>query len=143
MTYARWFVAGALAVPLFHQLVLALLNAAGWIARKPFAMAPTEPFGIPQVVSLSFWGGVWGVILALVLRRIRSPRAFWLAALVFGAVAPTLVAGLVVAPLKGQPAGGDAKMIVTGLLVNAAWGLGTALIARLFGARRDTAQLSA
>ncbi len=142
MTYVRWFLGGALAVPLFHQVVLAILNAIGSIARKPYGMAPTEPFGVPQVISLSFWGGIWGVILALVLRRTRTPRAFWLTALLFGAIAPPLVAGLVVAPLKGQAAGGDAKMIVTGLLVNAAWGIGTALIARLLGGRRDAAQFS-
>ena len=141
MTYLRWFLAGALAVPLFHQVMLAILDAVGWVSRKPYAMTPTEPFGVPQVISLSFWGGVWGVILALVLQRTRSPRAFWLTALLFGAIAPTLVAGLVVAPLKGQAAGGDAKMIAVGLLVNAAWGLGTALIARLLG-RRKSGQFS-
>jgi hypothetical protein len=129
--HLRWFIAGALAVPLFHQVMLAILNATGFVARAPFGMAPTKPFGVPQLVSLSFWGGVWGILLGLILERIRSRRTYWLTALVFGAVAPTLVAGLVVAPLKGQPAGGDAKMLVTGLLVNAAWGVGTALLANV------------
>ena len=120
MRHLRWFIAGALAVPLFHQVMLAILNATGVVARAPFAMTPTKPFGVPQVVSLSFWGGVWGIILGLILDRITSRRKYWLVALVFGAIAPTLVAGLVVAPLKGQPAGGDAKMLAVGLLVNAA-----------------------
>ncbi len=130
MTSLRWFVAGALAVPLCHQVVLAVLNASGWIARQPFAMTPTKPFGIPQVVSLAFWGGVWGVLLGIILARIKSARTFWIVAVIFGSIVPTLVAGLVVAPLKGQPAGGDVKMIITGVLVNAAWGLGTAAIYR-------------
>lgn len=136
MRWVKWFVAGALAVPLFHQVALALLNAAGFVARSPYAMTPTKPFGVPAVVSLSFWGGVWGPILGLVLSRTRGP-SFWIVALLFGAIAPTLVAGLVVAPLKDQPAGGDAKMIVTGLIVNAAWGLGTAALFRLMRGRNN------
>lgn len=136
MKWLRWFIAGALAVPLCHQVVLALLNVAGVIPRKPFAMTPTEPFGVPQVISLSFWGGVWGIILGLILMRAKSPRAFWIIAIVVGAIAPTLVAGLVVAPLKGQAAGGDAKMFAIGLLINGAWGLGTAAFYRLMDRRR-------
>ena len=132
MKWIRWFAAGAIAVPLFHQVMLALLVAIGLSTRQPFAFDPTKPFGVPQVISLSFWGGVWGLILGLVLLRARTPRAFWSIALIFGAVAPTLVAGLVVAPLKGMPAGGNTKLLVMGLLVNAAWGVGTAALYKLF-----------
>jgi hypothetical protein len=135
MKWLRWFVAGALAVPLCHQLALAALNASGWISRQPFAMTPTKPLGVPQVISLSFWGGVWGIVLGAILLRFKSPAAFWSIALIFGAIAPTLVAGLVVAPLKGLPAGGDAKLILTGLIVNAAWGLGTAAIYKVMSRR--------
>lgn len=130
MRWLKWFVAGALAVPLFHQIMLWILNAIHFIDRAPFSFASTKPFGIPSVISLSFWGGVWGILLRLVLAR-RRGAAYWLIALVFGAIAPTLVAAFVVAPLKGQPAGGNAKLAVTGLLVNAAWGVGTALFARV------------
>lgn len=130
MRSLKWFIAGALAVPLFHQLVLAILNATGFAARAAYAMDPTKPFGVPQVVSLSFWGGVWGIILMLVIGRWAGTR-FWLVAVLFGAIAPTLVAAFVVAPLKGQPFGGSARMAITGLLVNAAWGVGTAALARL------------
>jgi hypothetical protein len=132
MKYVKWFLAGAVAVPFGHQIMLWILNLAAFTSRKPFPMASTEPFGIPTILSLSFWGGVWGIILGLVLSRTRG-AAYWLVALLFGAIAPTLVAGLVVAPLKGQPIGGDAKMILTGLLVNAAWGLVAAAVYWLFG----------
>lgn len=128
MRWLRWFVAGALAVPLFHQVLLLILNAAGWVPRKPFALTPTEPFGIPQVVSLSFWGGVWGIVMGMVLTRLHRRPAYWIAALLFGAVAPTLVAVFVVAPLKGQPIVVDPKMILIGLLINGAWGIGTAAL---------------
>ncbi len=132
MKWIRWFVAGALAVPLCHQVMLGLLNVAGIVDRAPFAFESTEPFGVPQLISLSFWGGVWGIILGLVLARARTARTYWMIAVIFGAIAPTLVAGFVVAPLKGQPAGGNAQLAVVGLLVNAAWGAGTAGLYRLF-----------
>lgn len=136
MRWFRWFVAGALAVPLCHQIALMALNAIGFIDRAPFSMEATKPFGIPSVISLSFWGGVWGILLALAVGRMRGAR-FWIVALVFGAVAPTLVAGLIVAPLKGMAIGGNPKLLVTGLVVNAAWGLGTAALARLMGGRNS------
>ncbi|HEX8171761.1 MAG TPA: hypothetical protein VF824_14585 [Thermoanaerobaculia bacterium] len=129
MRWLRWFLAGALAVPLCHQVMLAILHALAVTDRSPFSMAPTKPFGVPSVISLAFWGGVWGLILGAVLLR---TRAYWLVALIFGAIAPTLVAAFVVAPLKGQPLRGGPKLLVMGLLVNAAWGLGTALFYRLF-----------
>ena len=132
MKWVRWFLAGALAVPIFHQLMLLLLHLGGLTPRTPFGMTPTKPFGVPQLISLSFWGGVWGVILGLVLLRAMTPAKFWTIALVFGAIAPTLVAAFVVAPLKGLPSGGNVKMLIFGLLVNGAWGVGTAALYRLF-----------
>lgn len=137
----KWFIAGALAVPLAHQVMLAILNAAGVIDRAPFPMDATKPFGVPAVISLSFWGGVWGVILLLVVGRLRGAK-FWVVTLIFGALAPTLVAAFVVAPLKGQAAGGNAKMAMVGLLVNGAWAIGTALIARGLEAWRATSRNS-
>ena len=134
MRWLKWFVAGALAVPVFHQLAFWVMNAIGFIDRAPFSFAPTEPFGIPSLLSLSFWGGVWGIVLGLLLTRMHGAR-YWIVAAVFGAIAPTLVAGFVVAPLKGQASGGSAKLAITGLVVNAAWGLGTAAIYRLLRGR--------
>lgn len=130
MRSIKWFVAGALAVPLAHQVMLWILNAAGLIDRAPYAMEATKPFGVPALISLSFWGGVWGLILLLVVGRLRGAK-FWIVAILFGAIAPTLVAGFVVAPLKGQPAGGNAKMAAMGFLINGAWALGTVVIARV------------
>lgn len=136
MRWLKWFLAGALAVPVFHQLALWAFYAAGVIERAPFAMDPTKPFGVPAIISLSFWGGLWGVILGAVLLRTRG-ATYWIVAIVFGAIAPTLVAAFVAAPLKGQPAGGNARMALVGFTINAAWGLGTALIARILRASRQ------
>ncbi len=138
---ARWilvgFLAGAASVLLFHQGALALLHATHFAARAPYSLARTAPFGIPQVWSLAFWGGVWGMVLAEVMRRLDGAGLIG-AALVFGATMPTLVAWFVVAPLKGQPiaAGGAASAAAVALIVNAAWGLGTGIGLYLFGRRR-------
>jgi hypothetical protein len=94
------FIAGALAVPIFHQILLWILHAAGIVPVVPFSMAPTRPFGVPDLVSISFWGGVWGVIFALTLPRWFSGTAYWIAAMVVGGVALTLVFMFVVWPLK-------------------------------------------
>src|SRR3546814_11666564 len=53
------FVAAFLATLIFHQGMFAILHSAGLIPAPPFPMAPTEPFGLPTVFSLAFWGGVW------------------------------------------------------------------------------------
>jgi hypothetical protein len=130
MKWLKWFIVGTLAVPLGHQIALWLLNLAGIVNRAPFAMTPTRPFGVPSVVSLSFWGGVWGILLGLALAKKRGPNFWWLAVII-GAFAPTLVAVLVVAPLKGQPIGGNSALFLIGLIVNGVWGLATAFFYRL------------
>ncbi|HKO56679.1 MAG TPA: hypothetical protein VJ276_12445 [Thermoanaerobaculia bacterium] len=124
------FVAGFLATLIFHQLALFALHAAGITPRAPFNMDPTKPFGVPSVVSLAFWGGVWGIIMIPAIARLRG-ASYYLAAAVFGAVLPTLVAAFVVAPIKGVKMPMTGTNVATGLIVNAAWGLGTALIYRL------------
>ena len=135
MKWLQWFIAGFLAVPLGHQLALWVLNAIHYIDRAPFSMSPTKPFGVPTWISLSFWGGVWGIILGLILWRMRGAK-YWTLATAIGAIAPTLVAGLVVAPLKGLPTPKGTNLIVTGLVVNAVWGLMTAVFYRAMAGRR-------
>lgn len=127
MNTIRWFLAGALAVPLFHQVALLLMNSAGLVDRYPFSMTPTQPFGIPQVISLSFWGGVWGILLGLLISERTVTSNYWAIALVFGAVAPTLVAMFVVPVVKGQEAGEwEIVRFAIGAVLNGVWGLGTA-----------------
>jgi hypothetical protein len=139
------FAAGFLATLIFHQLTLALLWEAGIAPFGPFSTAATQPLAVPAVFSLAFWGGVWGVLYALVDSRFPSGGAYWIAAFLFGAIVPTLVALLIVLPLKGQAVGGDweAALWLTALLVNGAWGVGTGLILMAWsgwlGGPRDTA----
>ena len=133
MVWFKAFLAGFFSTLIFHQGLLAILHAAGATPRAPYALDPVPPLGVPAVLSLAFWGGVWGILLWLVIAGAEGTR-YWLLALLLGAIAPSAVALLVVLPLKGQPAGGGWKpaVIVGALLLNGAWGLGVAAFMRLF-----------
>ena len=126
------FAAGAVGVLVFHQGVLFALHVSGLVPFAPFSLRPTAPLGVPQVISLAFWGGVWGVGLALVMERVRGADRLWVAVL-FGGVLTSLVAAIVVTPLKGGSlaAWTQAPMIIMAFIINGAWGLGAALTYRL------------
>jgi hypothetical protein len=126
------FVAGALAVLLFHQIVLLIFYELRLIPFAPYSLAPTAPLGVPEFLSATFWGGVWGIALTLLMSRVPSTDRLWFAVL-FGAVALPLVFVLVVLPLKGAPAGPllTPPAIAFALIVNGAWGLGAFVFYRL------------
>jgi hypothetical protein len=132
MQHVRAFIAGFVSTLVFHQGLMALFYVTGIYARSPYSMDATAPLGVPAVLSLAFWGGVWGLILWPLIRD-AAPTAYWLRALLVGAVGPSAVALLVVMPLKGLPlAGGwDPRLIAGALMVNGVWGLGVALILRV------------
>ncbi|MCK6449488.1 MAG: hypothetical protein L6R19_01305 [Alphaproteobacteria bacterium] len=124
------FVAGFLAVLLFHQPVGAAMHWLGWSRFAPFSMAPVPPLGVPRVLSLAFWGGVWGIVLAAVAAWLpRRPGAFLLAGFVFGIVGPAFFAWFVLAPLRGQAVaqGWQATALLRSAVINGMWGLGAAL----------------
>ena len=128
------FLAGFVSTLVFHQGLLSVFYALGLAPRAPYSMEPTGPLHIPQVLSLAFWGGVWGIVLWLVIGSAQTAPAYWLGAIVFGALAPSAVALFVVFPLKGLPfAGGWQPTWIAGaLLLNGTWGFGVALFMRLF-----------
>ena len=123
MAYLRAFIAAFMATLVFHQGVLALLHFSGVVPAAPYSLAPTWPLGVPSVLSLAFWGGVWGLILWPFIRG-RTGAGYWLRAPAIGAIAPTLVAMLVVLPLKGMPV--RPAMVPLGVVLNGIWGVGTA-----------------
>lgn len=136
MRIVKWFIAGFIATLIFHQGLLGLLYLAGLSPYSPFNLAATAPLGVPQVLSLAFWGGVWAIVLAPLLAKLVDSR-WWLGWVVAGAIGPSALALFVVFPLKGMPmAGGwDPKLIVGALLLNGAWGLGCAVMLRLMRSR--------
>ena len=132
MEILKAFIAGFISTLVFHQGALAVLYTAGWSPKPPFVMSATEPFHVPTVISLAFWGGVWGVALWQAIEGMADFR-YWTLALLLGALGPSIVALFIVFPLKGMPmAGGwDPKIIGGALTLNGAWGLGVALLMRL------------
>ena len=134
-TAAAAFAAGFVAVLIFHQGVWALYRAAGMAPSPAWSMAPVPPLGVPTVVSSAFWGGLWGIVLAWLLPAAAPVLGYWPAAIILGALMTSLVALMIVAPLKGRPfAGGwNPKVWMFALTVNAAWGFGTGLLLRVLG----------
>jgi hypothetical protein len=119
------FVAGFLSTLIFHQGLLGLLFLAGISPKAPFDFTPVGPLGIPSVLSLAFFGGLWGLLIWHWVKNDSGLR-FWIKSALLGAVGPTAVAFVVVFPLKGLPF--RPIMIVFGLILNAAWGFGNSLI---------------
>jgi len=127
------FVFGALAVLVFHQGAFAILHSAGLTPRTPYSMQATAPWGIPQIWSTTFWGGIWGVLLAAAVHRLVGAGLI-LASTVFGLVLPTLGAWFIVAAIEGQPLAADfvPRAMAIGPIVNAAWGLGVGIALEVF-----------
>lgn len=132
MQQVKAFIAGFMATLAFHQTVLGLIHMGNPAAPAPFNLTATAPLGVPAVVSLAFWGGVWGIVLwALIRNSVRA--SYWIKATVIGAIGPSAVALFVVMPIKGMgvAAGWDPKIIVGALILNAAWGIGVGMFMRL------------
>jgi hypothetical protein len=125
------FIAGVVSTLVFHQGMLAMLYITGLSTRAPYVTTPTWPMHLPAFISLAFWGGVWAIAIARVVRRFGY--TYWTEWIVLSASLPTLVAWFVVFPLKGLPGagGGSPAFIATSLLLNAAWGFGVALLLRV------------
>ena len=140
MGWIKSFIAGFVSTLVFHQGLLALLFLAGLVPRMAWNMAPVPPLGVPSVISLAFWGGLWGVALWLLLSRVARQR-YWLNWTLFGAIGPSAAALFIVLPMKGMPfaAGWDPKWIIGALLLNGAWGFGCALLLKLMGEKAGRA----
>ena len=127
------FVAGALSVLVFHQLGFWIANELGYARAPLYSLRPVPPFGVPAILSLAFWGGLWGMAAAFLVPRLPGLLDGVLGWILFAAIVVTLVNWFVVLPIKGAPAGGGFRLpgLVVVPLVYALWGFGMWLIARL------------
>jgi len=125
------FLAGAVGVLVFHQIAVLILHALGVIPFAPYSLEPVPPLGVPRVLSAAFWGGLWGIALAALIEGLPRADRLWVA-LVFGGILPSLVAALVVTPIKGGDMGRWMQLstMIVAFVVNGAWGIGTALAYR-------------
>ncbi|MEJ2518015.1 MAG: hypothetical protein P8Y82_08565 [Methyloceanibacter sp.] len=138
------FVAGFLATLLFHQSLWYAFNQIGLIplSRPAWPTDAIPPFGVPSLLSKAFWGGLWGLALAPLLGRLNG-SSYWLSWILAGAIALPLVAFFVVPPLKGLDRPPLWPRYLVSMMLNATWGLGTAVILRLLGAGRSTSNAPA
>ena len=126
--YLAGFAAAFLATLVFHQIGVEFCHLIGLTPNGPYNFKGVPPWGIPQVISLAFWGGVWGFAFVLVERSFpRWPGGYWGGAIVFGAIFPTAFSWFVVSQLKGLPLGYGFRFpgLLVGPIVNGLWGLGT------------------
>src|ERR1700739_4506187 len=95
----------------------------------PHTLQGGPPFGVPRTVDLCFLGGVWGVVLGLVLLKLPETYPTWVRGLGLG-IAAALIDLFIVPLIKGSPiAGGWAVMaFVRSFLINGFWGIGVGLI---------------
>lgn len=124
------FLAGALAVPVFHQGMVLVLHLAGQLPNFPWQMRPVPPFNVPTLVNQMFWGGVWGLVFAAIVESLPG-RSLWLKGVLFGLLGPWLLGnGLLVPLIKGGPLffGFAVPRMITGALIGAAFGFGLAVI---------------
>ena len=128
------FSAGAISALVFHQGLAAVFDLIGVGSLAAFRLSPTWPFGIPAIVSLSFWGAMYGAAFALAAPRFRHP--LWRMGLGMGLIAG-LVTLFVVLPLKGFPIahGGAVWPIARTLLLTLSWGIGMGTILSLLRPR--------
>lgn len=151
------FVAGALAVLIFHQGMYVLIQqllkmgilGAPPLGGTPWNMGPDPAaFGLPRILNQAFWGGLWGILFAFLIDRMPGGIAL-IKGLIFGIVFPMLLGGWIfIALIKGVPmfSGAMAKgpfnimALRNGFLLNGlAFGIGLGLlyplIARTMGSR--------
>ena len=143
---ALGFIAGFLSVLTFHQGAGGVSYLLGWGNNPPYSTRATWPLGVPQFISLAFWGGVWIMVFALVSTRLpaslREGVGFIIAGMVFGSLVIGVFNWFVLAPLRGQPLGNGFILanMVRGMTFNGIFGLGAALWMlageRLLAARR-------
>jgi hypothetical protein len=141
---AGWlFLIGFIAVLTVHQATGWLLVAIGIIpagAYQPWATNPIPPLGVPSIISMAFWGGLWAALLGLaVIRRARG-TGYWLGWFLACGIAPTIGFLYIVPLIKGLPVVDLASMPIRatiGFILNGAWGLGIAALLAVTGLRNS------
>jgi hypothetical protein len=133
----KGFAAGFLSVVTVMAAAWWVTRAAGLIpaaANPLWSMTPpVPPFGVPRVINLAFWGGVWGAALALLFRKLEG-GAYWLAWFLAGAIAVAGTAIFIVPVIKGLPIRAlTPRSLGVSAFLNGMWGLGAALWLTLLG----------
>ncbi|HRD76725.1 MAG TPA: hypothetical protein PK264_12430 [Hyphomicrobiaceae bacterium] len=140
---AAGFIAAALSVLLIHQGMQWVLTQTGLVKLEPWSFKPVGPFSVPTLVNSIFWGGLWGLLFALVWDKVPG-SAMWIKGLIYGFVI-LLISNWTLLPLiKGKIfgqanqalfAGFVPARMLAGLLILGAFGAGTGAIYSLLRSR--------
>lgn len=123
------FLPGFISTLTFHQIALTVFWSLGLVGFAPYSLDATQPFGIPAVLSLAFWGGIWGIFYRLAANQFPSIKAYWL--ILMATLLPTIAFIAVVAPIKGIPFSiFTVQLITVAVFINLAWALGTAFLSQ-------------
>lgn len=80
------FIAAAISVLIVHQTIVYVLGMYGMTRGVPWNLRPLG-YGwfstLPTLANSVFWGGVWGIVFALVYRWVPGGWS-WLKGLIFG-----------------------------------------------------------
>jgi hypothetical protein len=122
------FLAGAISVPIFHQLTVLALHSAGLVPNAPWSMRPVPPLGVPTILNQAFWGGMWGLLFGLIMTRVPRSRAI-IVGIAVGMLGAAMVNLTLLPWLRGQPMPvGDIARWWRPMLINGVWGLGMGVI---------------
>jgi len=127
-------IAGAISVLVFHQTTLQLFFWLGMAPQAAFRVAVVPPFHAPMVVSITFWGAVYGGMLGLLAPYL--PRPILVRGLLAGLCA-MLIGWFVVRPLAGNPMafGWHVQPMLRSAAASCMWGIGVTLILPLLHPR--------
>jgi hypothetical protein len=137
--------AAALSVLFAHESVVYVLNALGRVSRRAWTMTPAiPPFGVPYLLNLVFWGGLWGILFAFI-HPLLPGRMMWLKGLICGAMVVVFGGWILVPLIKGQLLGlpnqelfsaFDPQRMLNSTLIVCGYGLGLGVIYGLIARER-------
>lgn len=137
-TLAYGFVAGTIAVVIFHQGMIFLLWLAGLVPAFPWSLRPIAgPVPTPSLLNNMFWGGLWGVAFAMFGRLLPIAHDA-LRGAVLGLIGPWFLGGGILLPLiKGGAFfwSWPAQRYLIGALILSSFGAGWAMLMSAAGRR--------
>jgi hypothetical protein len=145
------FIAAAVSVLVVHQTIVYLLGLSGLTRGVPWNLQPLKygPFPwLPILANNVFWGGLWGVVFALIYDWLPGGWS-WLKGLIFG-VLVVIFSNWIFLPLirqyvfnyPRQPLfagfdGSNPMVLLPGFLILTGFGLGLGIIYGLIARPRD------
>jgi hypothetical protein len=111
---ALGFIAAAISVIVVHEAAVYALTRVGLGGGTAWGMQPIPPWGVPRLVNNVFWGGLWGVLFALIYERVPGDKA-WFKGLAYGLIIVVVSNWTLLPLIKGQVFGQPNHALFGGL----------------------------